>query len=91
MTRMTKFSNAHNTTAQNLRAVVNVQGLYPLYKTLRKSKSLKNTVKFLNFRAPENFALIYQKFKQTGFFLKKYANAIANSEDPDQTAPVGAV
>ena len=33
------------------------------------------TVKFLNFRTPENFAVIYLKFKQKaqtlGFFVKK--------------------
>ena len=58
------------------------------------------TVKFLNFRTPENFAVIYLKFKQKaqtlGYFVKrvfcqKDANGIANSEDPDQTAPLGAV
>ena len=53
------------------------------------------TVKFLNFRTPENFGLIYLKFKQKGqtlgYFVKKDANVIANSEDPDQTAPLGAV
>ena len=26
-----------------------------------------------------------------GYFVKKDANVIANSEDPDQTAPLGAV
>ena len=54
-----------------------------------------NTVKFLNFGMPENFAVIYLKFKQRGqtlgYFVKKNANGIANSEDPDQTAPLGAV
>ena len=34
-----------------------------------------NTVKFINFRTPENFAAIYLKFKQRGktlgYFLKK--------------------
>ena len=36
------------------------------------------------------------KFKQeakpqaSGYFVKKNANGIANSEDPDQTAPLGA-
>ena len=33
------------------------------------------TIKFLNFRTPENFAVIYLKLKQR----------VANSEDPDQT------
>ena len=60
---------------------------------LRK-EAMMLTVKFLNFRTPENFALIYLKFKQIGqtlgYFVKN-ANGIANSEDPDQTAPLGAV
>ena len=62
------------------------------------SHCLHVTVKFLNFRTPENFAVIYQNFKQRGttleYFLKKMqkdANAITNSEDSDQTAPLGAV
>ena len=50
------------------------------------------TVKFLNFWKTENFALIYLKFKQKSTNLrvvrKKDANEIANSEDPDQTAPL---
>ena len=53
------------------------------------------TVKFLNFWTPENFAVIYLKFKQRGqnlrVFRQKDANGIANSVDPDQTAPLGAV
>ena len=53
------------------------------------------TVKFLNFRTPENFAVIYLKFKQKrpklSLFCQKDENGIANSEDPDQTAPQGAV
>ena len=53
------------------------------------------TVKFLNFRMPENFAVIYLKFKKRGqtsrYFIKEDADGIANSEDPDQTAPRGAV
>ena len=43
---------------------------------------------------PEKFAVIYLKFKQRGqtigYFVKN-ANGIANCEDPDQTAPRGAV
>ena len=53
------------------------------------------TIKFLNFWTPENFAVIYLKFKQRGqsfkVFYQNDANGIANSEDPDQTAPLGAV
>ena len=53
------------------------------------------TVKFLNFGTAEIFAVIYLKFKQRGQTLRVFcqngANGIANSEDPDQTAPLGAV
>ena len=53
------------------------------------------TVLFLNFWTPENFAVNYLKFKPRGqaleYFCPKGANGIANSEDPDQTAPLGAV
>ena len=53
------------------------------------------TIKFLNFGTPEIFAVIYLKFKQTGQTLRVFcqngANKIANREDPDQTAPLGAV
>ena len=55
----------------------------------------EHTVKFINFRTPENIAIIYLKFKQRrqtiAKFHQKGANGIANSEDPDQTAPLGAV
>ena len=51
-------------------------------------------VKFLNFGKPENTAVIYLKFKQRCQVLREFcqngANGIANSEDPDQTAPLGA-
>ena len=50
---------------------------------------------------PENFALFHLNFKQRGqtlgyftkkgVFHQKDANGKANSEDPDQTAPLGAV
>ena len=53
------------------------------------------TVKFLNFGMPEIFPVIYLKFKQRGQILRVFcqngANGIANSEDPDKTAPLGAV
>ena len=67
---------------------------------LRDSKCtmVYDTVKFLNFRMPENFAVIYLKFKQRGQTLGCFCqndtngrHGIANSEDPDQTAPLGAV
>ena len=53
-----------------------------------------NTVKFLNFGTPENFAVIYLKFEQRGQSLGYFVKMMqmdANSEDPDQTAPLGAV
>ena len=52
------------------------------------------TVIFLNFRMPEIYAVIYLKFNQgqtLSVFCQKDANGKANSEDPDQTAPLGAV
>ena len=59
------------------------------------SEVKKITVKFLNFGTPEIFAVIYLKFKQRGQTLRVFCqngvNGIANSEDPDQTAPLGAV
>ena len=58
-------------------------------------KILFNTVKFLNFRTLKNYAVIYLKFKQRGqtlrVFCRNGANGIAKCEDPDQTAPLGAV
>ena len=52
-----------------------------------------HTVMFLNFWPPENFAVIYLKFKQTdqtlAYFVRKDTDKIANSGDPDQTAPLG--
>ena len=52
----------------------------------------ETTVKLLNFRTPDIFAIIYLKFKQRGQPLRVFgqngANGIANSEDPDQTAPL---
>ena len=54
---------------------------------------IKTTVKFLYFGTSEIFIVIYLKFKQwgqtLGYFVKNNANGIANSEDPDQTAPRG--
>ena len=50
-----------------------------------------NMVKFLNLQMPENFAVIYLKFKTKKPNLRVYhqkdASGIANSVDPDQTAP----
>ena len=54
--------------------------------------SFELPVKFLNFVTPEIFAVIYLKFKQRGqplrVFVQNGANGIANSEDPEQTAPL---
>ena len=53
------------------------------------------TVKFLNFRTTENFAVNNLKFKQRGqslgYFIEEMQVEKQNSEDPDQTAPLGAV
>ena len=53
------------------------------------------TVKFLNFRTPKMFAVSYLKIKtkrpNLRLFCQNGANGIANSEDPDHTAPPGAV
>ena len=53
------------------------------------------TLKFLNIRTPESVAVICLKFKakrpNLRVFRQNDANGIANSEDPDQTAPLGAV
>ena len=53
------------------------------------------TVKFLNFQKSENFAEIVQKLEKKKIYHRvmhpKDADSIANSEDPDQTAPLGAV
>ena len=52
-------------------------------------------VKFQNFRTQENFAVIILKLDKNFFYHglinPKDADSIANSEDPDQTAPLGAV
>ena len=56
---------------------------------------VSDTVKFLNFRTSENFGVIYLIFKKKRpnlrVFHHKDANGIANGDDPDQTAPLGAV
>ena len=56
---------------------------------LRKHAGVqKNTVKFLNFRTPVNFVVIYLKFKQ-GSQILEYFFGITNSVNPDQIAPLG--
>ena len=65
--------------------------------TTSKMKTPKtfNTVMFLNFRTPKIIAPITLKFEQIGLTADKMppkdADIITNSEDPDQTAPLGAV
>ena len=53
------------------------------------------TVKFLSFRMPKklcyNLPKIETKRPNLTVLCQKDANGIANSEDPDQTAPLGAV
>ena len=43
------------------------------------------------FSDARNFAVIYLKIKPKAQTLGYLVNGIANSEDPDQTAPLGAV
>ena len=70
-----------------------------ILETLSYSSKMKtihnfNHRKVPNFWTPENFAIIYlNQEKRPNFciFCKKDANGIVNSEDPDQTAPLGAV
>ena len=52
----------------------------------------KATVKFLNIRTPENIAVITLKIEQSGSTIKRPqdVDGMANSVDPDQTAPAGA-
>ena len=57
---------------------------------------IDSNIKFLNFRMPENFNCcnlpkIQTKRPNLRVFRQEDANGIANSEDPDQTAPRGAV
>ena len=72
-----------------------LQGSTEKTKQKEKIEHLRLTVKFLNFRTPDNFAVKLPKIQTTrpnhGIFCPKDANGIANSEDPDQTAPLGAV
>ena len=54
-----------------------------------------STVKILNFQTPNffccNLPKIQTKRPNHGLFCQNSAKGIANSEDPDQTAPLGAV
>ena len=53
-----------------------------------KSFCSHTTVKFLNFQTQENLT-IKTKMPNLRVFHLKDENAKANSEDPDQTAPLG--
>ena len=48
-------------------------------------------VKFLNFRTPENFAVILKKRFYHRVMHPRDSDSIANNEGLDQTAPLGAV
>ena len=65
------------------------------FERWRKTHLNQATIKFLNLRTAENFAVIYKKIQakrpKLRVFYQNDANGIANSEDPDQTAPLGAV
>ena len=56
--------------------------------------TILSTVKFLNFRTP-NFCCKLPKIQTRGpnlrLFYQNGAKGIAKGEDPDQTAPLGAV
>ena len=62
---------------------------------LAKVRYTVYAIKFLNLRTPENLVVIYLKCnirgQTSGYFVKKDANGMAISEEPDQTAPLGAV
>ena len=69
---------------------------YDFIKKKKYSLLLKivlNTIKFLKFGHPEKFAVIILKVEQRGFTIAKCVpkdvDGIANSVDPDQTAPRG--
>ena len=71
-----------------------MQELQTLNKTAPLDWVFCDTIKFLNFRTPEtccNLPKIPTKSPNLRVFSQKDANGIANSEDPDQTAPQGAV
>ena len=66
-----------------------------LFEVDRPAKSTGKYRKDTKFSDTKNFAVIHLKFKQKGQNLRVIfqndANGIADSEDPDQTAPLGAV
>ena len=47
--------------------------------------------KFLNFRLPTNFTVNTLNFKLKGSTMLGYLQMMQMAEDPDQTAPIGAV
>ena len=56
--------------------------IFNIRECYRKNHKISDTPKF---------AVITLKVEQDGFSLEKDAEGIANSVDPDQTAPLGAV
>ena len=63
------------------------------YYYYHSQANLFNYRKVPEFAMQETFAVIYLKGKRPNLcvFLRKEANGIANSEDPDQTAPVSSL
>ena len=59
---------------------------------MRPRMEVRFTVKLLNFGTPDYFAVIEPKIQtkrpNRKVFCQNGANGIANSEDPDQTAPL---
>ena len=70
--------------------------MVPMTGTLETYEAqLRLTIKFLNFSNARklccNLPKIQEKRPNIRVFCRKDATGIANSEDPDQTAPLGAV
>ena len=63
--------------------------MYPEVSILSVSLSQYNTVNFLNIRTPKEFVVITLEVERDGVRVihPKGAEGIANSVDPDQTAP----
>ena len=84
----------------DLQVIKEIPGYKVILKTVLKSQIQQlvsrriDTVKFLNLRTP-NFCCklpkVQTKRPSLRVFRQKDADGIANSEDPDQTAPLGAV
>ena len=65
---------------------------FPSFLLLINTIKYRKVPKFLNTRKLCcNPSKIQEKRSSLWVFRQKYSNGIANSEDPDQTAPLGAV